>query len=558
MKKIYIILFTLFLFVDASAQWSVIYTSTVTPEELRSCFFISPSVGIAVGAQTVVGNPATIKRTTNGGLSWTDIFSVYTDTLRSVWFVNSTLGFACGAKGRIIRTIDAGLNWDTVASGVNNLLRSVTFPTAQTGYICGGGGIILKSVDSGNTWVQLVSPVTQDLINMRFLNQDTGYAASSSASFQNGYVIRTFDGGTTWNTVYTDAQGMLGIGMADANTILSGGGNQTIVRSTDGGQTWGTVYTGGAGTNFRGCWFNSSTSGYMIGDLGSIFKTTNAGASWTSVTLTSNGLLGIHFPVADTGYAVGNGIIIKYTTPCIPAAPASISGSGTACSFDTVVYCVPPVTGATSYLWNIPPGNTLLSGQGDTCISVIFGNQTSGSISCLAMNLCGQGDSVMLSVNVQIAPAAPSISLVGNQLMSSTANNIQWYLNGVLIPGATTQLYTPLQNGSYTVTYTSPVGCTATSAPFDFLTTGINNADSNQEIFIYPNPVGNELIVESSKFKVQSIGIYDMIGQAAISNQLIANSQQQVIVDVSDLITGIYFLKLTTVNGFVIKKLTKE
>ena len=364
MKKIYFFLIFFFSIPAAFAQWSVIYNNAVAPiEEFRSCYFINPSLGIVVGAQTVAGNPAIIRRTTNGGATWTNITNIYTDTLRSVWFINDTVGYACGAKGRIIKTTDAGLNWDTVYSGVSNLLRCVMFPTAQTGYICGGGGVILKSTDGGNTWNQLASPLAQDLINIRFANQDTGYASSSLSTFLNGYVIRTFDGGATWDTAHTNAQGLLGIGLANDSTILSGGGNQTIVRSTDWGQTWSTVYTGTAGTNFRGCWFATPSTGYMVGDIGSLFKTTNGGANWTPITLVTQGILGIHFPNADTGYAVGNGIILKYTTPCVPPAPSAINASSTvACSFDTVTYCVAPVPTATSYVWSVPAGNTILSG----------------------------------------------------------------------------------------------------------------------------------------------------------------------------------------------------
>jgi photosystem II stability/assembly factor-like uncharacterized protein len=116
MKTIYALFISLFLYTGSFAQWSVIYTNSTAPlEEFRSCYFTNSLNGIIVGAQTVVGNPAIIWRTTNGGTSWTPVSAANTDTLRSVWFVDDTTGFACGAKGRIIRTFDAGLTWDTVA-----------------------------------------------------------------------------------------------------------------------------------------------------------------------------------------------------------------------------------------------------------------------------------------------------------------------------------------------------------------------------------------------------------------------------------------------------------
>jgi len=500
-----------------------------------------------VGAQTVVGNPATIRKTTDGGASWTPISTANTDTLRAVWFTDDTTGFACGAKGRIIRTFDAGLTWDTVPSGVDNLLRSITFPTPQVGYICGGAGIILKTIDSGNTWTPQTSPLTQDLINIRFLNQDTGYACSSLSTFLNGYVIRTYDGGNTWDTVHANAQGLLGIAIADANTIVAGGGNQTIVRSTDGGQTWNTVYTGAASTNFRSGWFTSPTTGYMIGDIGSLFRTIDAGATWTSVSVTTSGLLGIHFPVADTGYVTGNGIILKYITPCTPSTPGPIASNETACSLDTSTYCIPSVAGATSYQWTVPAGNTIVSGQGDSCITIAFGNQTSGNITVFASNACGNSDTVSIAVTVHVAPAAPTISMVSNQLMSSSPINIQWSLNGVPIPGATSQFYTPTQNGNYTVTFTNASGCSSTSPPYALFNVGMKEL-SSAGVFVYPNPA-NEMLVttvtESASDLVLSI--YDAAGRKVLSREM--HGEKSLNLDVSDLENGVYMLVAGTNKG---------
>lgn len=547
MKTFYSVLFSL-LCTTASAQWSIIYTNTVAPiEEFRGVFFTNSLNGIVVGAQTAVGNPAVIRKTTNGGSSWTTITAANTDTLRSVWFTNDTTGFACGAKGRIIRTFDAGLTWDTVPSGVNNLLRGITFPTPQIGYICGGGGIILKSVDYGNTWVPQTSPLTQDLINIRFLNQDTGYACSSLSTFLNGYVIRTYNGGATWDTVYYNAQGLLGIAIADANTIAAAGGNQTIVRTTDSGQTWSNVYTGNAGTNFRSGWFTSPTTGFMVGDVGSLFKTTNAGATWTPVTVTTVGLLGIHFPVADTGYVVGNGVILKYITPCTPPAPGPIASNETACSLDTSVYCVPSIPGVTSYQWTVPAGNTIVSGQGDTCITISFGNQTSGNVTCYAVNGCGTSDTTIIAVTVHITPTAPTISLVGNQLMSSSPSNIQWNLNGVPIPGANSQYYTPTQNGNYTVTFTNAAGCSSTSAPYVLLNLGMNEL-SYAGIFVYPNPADGILAVQvSENISRVSLNLFDAAGRNVLKRDISGNKTFNL--DVSFLENGVYLFNAETETG---------
>ena len=59
--------------------------------------------------------------------------------------------------------------------------------------------------------------------------------------------------------------------------------------------------------------FNAST-GYLIGDLGTILKTTDGGENWsmTPFYLTDNLVTSIFFTCADTGYLTGeNGMIMK-------------------------------------------------------------------------------------------------------------------------------------------------------------------------------------------------------------------------------------------------------
>jgi hypothetical protein len=52
------------------------------------------------------------------------------------------------------------------------------------------------------------------------------------------------------------------------------------------------------------------------------------------------------------------------------------------------VYSIAPVASATSYLWQLPNGATITSGQGTTSITVTFGNKN-GNIRVQASNNCG-------------------------------------------------------------------------------------------------------------------------------------------------------------------------
>ncbi|MFN5335250.1 MAG: T9SS type A sorting domain-containing protein, partial [Bacteroidota bacterium] len=89
----------------------------------------------------------------------------------------------------------------------------------------------------------------------------------------------------------------------------------------------------------------------------------------------------------------------------------------------------------------------------------------------------------------------PSITLNGNQLISSSLSGNQWFLDGAIINGATASTLSPLQSGNYTVRITLN-GCTSQmSDPFNFVFTGQNELFENEYISLYPNPIKNELII---------------------------------------------------------------
>lgn len=96
----------------------------------------------------------------------------------------------------------------------------------------------------------------------------------------------------------------------------------------------------------------------------------------------------------------------------IYAAPAKpvITGPAVVCVNQAGVnYTVPAMYGATLYTWSVPPGSTIVSGQGTTAITVNFGS-TTGKVGCTAKNACGnRGTStVTISFNCRTAMQAGS------------------------------------------------------------------------------------------------------------------------------------------------------
>ena len=70
---------------------------------------------------------------------------------------------------------------------------------------------------------------------------------------------------------------------------------------------------------------------------------------------------------------------------------------------------------------------------------------------------------------------------------------------------------------------------------------------------LYPNPVDNELNIESEQAKIEQIGIYNLNGKQVLN----VNFQKGQPIDVSALSKGVYLVKLQTEEGSLTKKLVK-
>lgn len=66
--------------------------------------------------------------------------------------------------------------------------------------------------------------------------------------------------------------------------------------------------------NLNAIFFTSLDTGYMAGNNGRIFKTTNGGNNWTNIAHNSTNIHSLFFTSADTGYAAGDGGMILKTS----------------------------------------------------------------------------------------------------------------------------------------------------------------------------------------------------------------------------------------------------
>jgi photosystem II stability/assembly factor-like uncharacterized protein len=196
-----------------------------------------------------------------------------------VYFQDSDFGCVAGALGTLIVTADGGRTWKgTVIDGGN--LNDLQFIDRSNGWVVGKDGAIYHTVDGGEEWMKIAAsgfPVDEDFFNIAFFNENLGY-------------------------------------------VLGYGG---VYKTENAGQDW--VNNWLPVVPYRGAWdmsFADDRTGYLLGsrytdpDPSILYRTTNGGASWTSVAgskaSTLRTVLAICFVDVMTGWA-GGGVIMKTT-----------------------------------------------------------------------------------------------------------------------------------------------------------------------------------------------------------------------------------------------------
>ncbi|WP_430402169.1 S8 family peptidase [Fluviicola sp.] len=152
-----------------------------------------------------------------------------------------------------------------------------------------------------------------------------------------------------------------------------------------------------------------------------------------------------------------------------------------------------------------------------------------------------------LTVLALSAPPTPIIYVNGTLLSTDPYPSLQWYENGIAIPGATNTSYTITlpTSSNFTVARTSIDGCEVFSQPYN-PSLGIDEL-SNQ-IQVYPNPTLGNLSVDSS-IPLKDIQVVDVQGRTV---KIISDGKHEF--SISELKNGTYYLIIhTDVQYFQVK-----
>lgn len=321
-------------FINPAQGWNIINNtdqhtvdggSTWTPQLLPSSawiygrYFTDSLNGWAVGAQQ------NIIHTTDGGTTWTTQMGGINSGLSNAYsfedvhFADTLHGIAVGDNGLLFTTNDAGTTWTNRESGGATETLGITGTDANHLWAAQTFGEVLSTTDGGQHWSRVNIALANYLVyGVSFIDNLNGWAVASAANAGEGLVFHSSDGGKTW-TQQTSRRQLYAIKALSASTVVAVGGDSfgpILVRSTDGGATWTENDTLSAGVLY-GLTFVNATTGWAVGQFGTVIKTTDAGKTWVpqvSGVDPAIPLLAVSFADTNNGWVVGDGGAIIHTT----------------------------------------------------------------------------------------------------------------------------------------------------------------------------------------------------------------------------------------------------
>ncbi len=568
---------------------------------IYSMYFISPVTGFAVGHR------GQIFKTTNGGDSYLDYSPTYVD-IKPISFPIPSTGYAASWTD-LFKTTDTGKTWNklplSLANSLYNRFQYLGFFSKDTGIALAHSPVqVFKTYNGGQSWATITLPILyKDNINGFFLQGNTVYANIGGA--YGNSMLRSKDRGETWEVLLQDAPACASLFFIGEKTGYGKAG-PFIYKTTDSARSWSIIFVNDSYA-INSIWFTDPATGYAMGDYGYNQMTTDSGKTWTRIQIASDNfnfpdVYAVRFFTKKIGYltCASGGIYRTFdggknwraeksspweckTIEMSSDTTVYLTGEyGTILKKDMREYIIDSLKLTADASCSVKASGwvTAVLSQVD---SIWFEYGTTrfsqiveatprqvkdSSVKCQATlkNLVSDSN---YSVRIKIyyrnayyysepitfkatgALAKPVISANGTLLASSASSGNQWYLNTVVIPGATSSAWQAVLQGTYTVQQTLNSCVSPMSEGYKYITTGINDPVLARSISIYPNPVtttikiknndGRRLLVvlSDSKGSIMTTmqtrktdseidlrsagaGVYTMLVKDLISNKLIS------------------------------------
>ena len=194
-----------------------------------------------------------------------------------------------GERGHILVSRDAGRTWTQAAVPTRTTLTGVSLFDSARGWAVGHDATILRTRDGGFTWetVYAAPEEQRPLLDVWFESAEHGYAIGAY-----GFFLETRDGGDTWQSrKISDSDYHLNqIAAAPSGRLYIAAEAGTVYRSDDGGDSWKELESPYQGS-FFGTLPLDDRRVYLYGLRGNLFYSDDAGESWRPIATRTRNLL---------------------------------------------------------------------------------------------------------------------------------------------------------------------------------------------------------------------------------------------------------------------------
>lgn len=419
------------------------------------------------------------------------------------------------------------------------------------------------ALSSGNTFT---TPVLNSNTTYYVANEVvsyTGNVGSSNSNANGGY----FNGGT-YHYLLFDALSDFTLESVQVNANSTG--NRTIeLRNSTGTVLQSLTVSIPQGTSTVNLGFTvPAGTGYQLGTAGgnNLYRN-NAGAVYPYTDNTTVSITGNSANQATYYYYFYNWQVSQKCASERVAVPVYV-GSGNPPSVNltpsvsTICSNAPLTLNANannvsnpSYAWEV---NGVASSE--TGSSLVLLSPTNGTVVCTVSdpsNCSGTTTaSTTFTITVVAPPAAPVVTLNGSTLSANPSNNIQWYVNGNPIEGATGASYVPLVTGDYNAVITSNGCSSAISNTISFTLTGLDEWALLNQVQLFPNPSRDFIHLSHLTAGPYTFEVFDAIGQLVYQTR--SKSQAEWVLEVRNFEKGWYVLTVSNQAGSVRKPFVVE
>ncbi len=197
--------------------------------------------------------------------------------------INGKEGLASGAFGKLLETKDGGASWAEIESGSELGLFGIVVEGEHRIIVGQRGTVLLGSADG--KWTP-----AQSGTESRLLNVDVNQAGLAIAVGEFGTIMRSKDGGKSWDqrtidwTTFRDdgyEPHIYAVDVQDDGRIVIGAEFAYVIVSDDGGETFSLAHKGEKSI-FAMAMLGDGT-GYAVGQEGLVLKSSDNGATWAEL-----------------------------------------------------------------------------------------------------------------------------------------------------------------------------------------------------------------------------------------------------------------------------------